>query len=177
MDQKHSPLKSYLVDLERIINSMDDESFNRLRGDLDRIKRAIKRKSRSMSVPISKSTLAAAHRHCAKEGLEMAKWVDQAVSAALEKADARPAAEKGKQSRKIAKKLARAERRIREAATTETMLVVSGDDFLARPKSVKAKKAKLADPGTGTLDVSADDSLSVQLSTVPAAVSAEGKVL
>jgi hypothetical protein len=162
MDSNYSLIKSYLGSMEHMIGSLDEQNFNNLREDLGRIRRAIKRRSMSMSLPISKPTLAAAHRHCAHLGLDLTKWVDQAVAAALERERAHTVGTKDpeKESRRLAKKWAKTEKKLRRhLVKSDTYLAVKGLDFVGHSAvdglpvySAHSKKRKksLVDAGAST---------------------------
>lgn len=109
MEPNYTEIRSRLEELERTIASLDDEGFRRLSDELDRVRRAIKRRSRAMSLPISRTTLSAAHRHCSHKGIDMTQWVDQAVSAALDREGAgdREARKAAKRQAKLARKSGR----------------------------------------------------------------------
>ena len=103
MEGKNALIKSTLDTVEEMINSMTDEQFIRFREDLGRIRKTIKRRSRSMSVPMSSHTVAAAHRHCLTLGLEMSEWVEKTVRKAITKSNGTQdlrATKKDKTSRK-----------------------------------------------------------------------------
>lgn len=162
MDSNYSLIKSYLGSMEQMIGSLDEENFIKLREDLGRIRRAIKRRSMSMSLPISKSTLAAAHRHCAHLGLDLTKWVDQAVAAALERERAHSFGPRDveKESRRLAKKWAKTEKKHRRhLVKSDSYLAFPGADFVGHSVvdglpvySVATKKSrkKLVKEGAST---------------------------
>jgi len=87
MEGKNALIKSTLDSLEEMIGSMSDDQVIRFREELGRIRRSIKRRSRSMSVPMPSQTVAAAHRHCSSLGVDMSEWVERTVRKAIAKAD------------------------------------------------------------------------------------------
>ena len=167
MESNFSLIKSYLGSMEHMIGSIDEESFRKLRDDLTRIRRTIKRRSMSMSLPISKSTLAAAHRHCSHLGLDMTKWVDEAVAAALERERAHSFGPRDveKESRKLAKKYAKTEKKLRKhLLKSDSYLAVPGADFVGHSVvdglpvySAATKKSRKKLVGEGASTASAEE--------------------